>query len=269
MGRHSTAPWSVRIALYSDLHLEMLPSGWEPPALDVDVVMLAGDISSHTQGIEWAAQTFRATSPKATVLYVAGNHEYYGAEFYGVGSEMREIAAQFGVTLLENDKIEIQGVRFLGTTLWSDFKLYGSDEWTARSLHVARDSLSDYTMIRKPGGLMEPQDAVALHEKAAAWLADELAKPFEGKTVVVTHFAPHRRCVAAKYDGDLLTPYFTVDMSPLMRRHKIDLWAFGHTHYNIDFVGDNGCRIVSNQRGYPSDLRFPDSSFRPDLVIEL
>ena len=46
----------MRFALYSDLHLEH--ASWNPPRLDVDVVILAGDIDRHTRGIEWAAKTF-------------------------------------------------------------------------------------------------------------------------------------------------------------------------------------------------------------------
>jgi len=66
-----------------------------------------------------------------------------------------------------------------------------------------------------------------------------------------------------------VTPYFTTDMAPLMERHPIDLWVFGHTHYNVDFVAEGGCRVVSNQRGYPRDVALRDNGFRPGMVIEL
>ncbi|MHB8167383.1 MAG: hypothetical protein ACYDDT_11540, partial [Sulfuricella sp.] len=86
------------------------------------------------------------------------------------------------------------------------------------------------------------------------------------KTVVVTHFSPHRGCVAAQFDGKPLTPYFTVDLAPLMQKYQIALWTFGHTHHNVDFLAGNGCRVISNQLGYPSER---NRDFRDDLLIEV
>lgn len=258
----------MKLALYSDLHLEMMPSAWRPPQIETDVVILAGDIGTHTHGIRWAAETFLSRSPAPQVIYVAGNHEYDGAQLPGLTQEMRQVAARLGVTFLDNNTLEWEGVRFLGTTLWSDYQLYGS-ELAVRSLQEARYAISDYSTIRKRGRLIEPRDTVVLHQKASAWLTKELTKPFPGKTVVITHFAPHRGCVATQHEGDLLTPYFTTDMAPLIQRHRIDLWVFGHTHHNVDFGAENGCRVVSNQRGYPRDVALGDNGFRVGLVIEV
>lgn len=158
----------MRIALYSDLHLEMLSDSWQPPALNVDVVILAGDIGSHTQGIEWGAKTFLHSLAAPTVLYVAGNHEYYGADIHQLTHEMRATSDRVGVRFLENDTVVIGNIRFLGTTLWSNFKLYGSDAWTARSIAAATDSISDYRLIRKNDGFISVEDTIAIHEKAAA-----------------------------------------------------------------------------------------------------
>ncbi|ARU32424.1 hypothetical protein CAP31_12490 [Sulfuriferula sp. AH1] len=251
----------MKLALYSDLHLEFLFPGWEPPALDVDVIILAGDIDKHVRGIEWAAATF----PDKPVIYVVGNHEFYDADI-GIISDMRKTAARLGIHFLENDAIKIEGVRFLGTTLWSDFALYGN---SGDAMRVAQRYINDYSEIRKQGGLIEPEDTAALYHTAAAWLDDELSKPFHGKTVVVTHFAPHRGCVAAEFVGGALTPYFTADMAPLMAKHKIALWAFGHTHGNVDFESEHGCRIISNQRGYPNEFSKSGNGFRENLVIDV
>lgn len=261
----------LRIALYSDLHLEMMmhPKGrptWAPPALAVDVVILAGDIDSHTHGIDWAGKAFCQTPEPPAIIYIPGNHEYYGKHHQALTADMRKVAKRAGVHFLENDTIEIAGVRFLGTALWSDFMLYGTDEEMICSIHTAKHEISDFSAIfRADGKFIEPQDAIKLHLEARDFLGRELAKPFEGKTVVVTHFSPHRGCVAAQFEGGPLTPYFTVDMSPLMRQHKIELWAFGHTHHNVDFI-ESGCRVVSNQRGYPRDGQH---GFRKDLIIEI
>lgn len=261
----------MRIALYSDLHLEMVMHrkgalAWEPPVLDVGVVILAGDIDSRTHGIEWAATAFRKWPASPEIVYVVGNHEYYGAHIPELTTELRKTAKRLGVHFLENDSIEIDGVRFLGTALWSDFQLYG-DEYRINSMTMAKNHISDYsTIFGSDKKFIEPHDTIQLYRKARAFLERQLAMPFDGKTVVVTHFAPHRGCVEARFDGEALTPYFTVDMYPLMQKHPIALWAFGHTHGNVDFVAEGGCRVISNQRGYPSEL---NSNFRDNLVIEV
>ena len=76
----------MKFALYSDLHLEVKP--WTPPELDVDVVILAGDIGIHTRGLAWAGKTF-----EQPVIYVAGNHEYYEAQL-GMLAELKKPAQE-------------------------------------------------------------------------------------------------------------------------------------------------------------------------------
>ena len=250
----------MRCALYSDLHLEI--KGWVPPLLDVDVVILAGDIGSHTHGLAWAAATFMQP-----VIYVAGNHEYYDAHLGMLAELQKPSWAQSGTYFLEKRSLALNGVRFLGCTLWSGFDLYGADKADAY-MAIAKRGINDYWMIHTRGGKrMEPRDTLRLHRTALRWLDAERAKPFDGKTVVVTHFAPHRGCVAPQYEGGDVTPYFVTDLSRLMQKHRIGVWCHGHTHTNHDFVAEGGCRVISNQLGYPSERA--SGGFRDDLVIEI
>lgn len=250
----------MRFALYSDLHLEI--KAWEPPTLDVDLIILAGDIGSHTRGLAWAATTFQQP-----VLYVAGNHEYYEAHL-GMLAELQKPAWEHsGTYFLEKRSVELNGVRFLGCTLWSGFDLYGADK-TDAYMAVAKRGINDYWMIHAKGGKkLEPRDTLKLHRNAVRWLDAELSKPYHGKTVVVTHFAPHRGCVAAQHEGSDMSPYFVTDLSRLMQKHRIDVWCHGHTHTNNDYMAEGGYRIISNQLGYPSEQA--RIGFRNDLVIEL
>ena len=246
----------MKIALYSDLHRELAgfeSQLWEPPELDVDVVILAGDIGSHTRGLLWASSAFQQP-----VIYVAGNHEYYDAHL-GLLNEMQKPAWEHsGVHFLERRSLELGGtpgvlasqrVRFLGCTLWSGFDLQGADKADAY-MDVAKRGINDYWMILARGGKhLEPRDTLKLHRTAVRWLDAELAKPFDGKTVVITHFAPHRGCVAPEHQDSDVSPYFVTDLSRLMGRHKIDVWCHGHTHTNNDFIAEGGCRVISNQLG--------------------
>ena len=256
-----------RFALYSDLHLELMRGGlWQPPSLDVDAVILAGDIGSHTHGLTWATETFAHWPGKPAVVYVAGNHEYYDASLR-VLDELRQPQWQeAGVHFLENAILELPGVRILGCTLWSGFDLYGKD-YAHVSMAQAQHSINDYWIVQdREGQRLTPRDTLRLHRESVQWLDHELSKPFNGKSIVVTHFAPHRRCVAPQYDGSDLSPYFVTNLAWLMEKHRIDVWAFGHTHTNVDFVAEGACRVVSNQMGYRGE-DVPD--FLPELVIEI
>lgn len=254
----------MRIALFSDLHLEFMHYElWQPPALDVDLVILAGDIDKHDKGIEWARIAF----PDTRIIYVSGNHELYNGSVRGDLAQMRRTAARAGIDFLENDTVVIDGVRFLGAIGWSDFALYGEGECQAIAMNAAQRSINDYRLIRgSDGHPLEPRETARLHRETVAFLTAELAKPFDGKTIVVTHFSPHRGTIHPMYGGDKLTPYFCADMSWLMEKHKIDLWIFGHSHTNANFIAEGGCRVLSNQRGYAHEAGI--NGFREDFVIE-
>jgi len=258
----------MRIALYSDLHLELLREAWQPPETTADIVILAGDIGKHTHGLKWAAQAFqRKDGTRPHVVYVAGNHEYYDAHLGLLHEMQKPIWQENGVEFLEKRTLELPGVRILGCTLWSGFTLFGTERAEIYMRH-AKHSVNDYWLIHaRQGKRLEPMDTWRMHRTAVDWLDLELAKPFEGATVVVTHFAPHRKCVAPQHENSYLSPYFNTDLAWLMKKHRIDLWCHGHTHTNNDFVAENECRVVSNQRGYPFEVA--SGGFREDLVIPL
>src|SRR6266850_2298859 len=106
----------LRIRIYSDLHLEFAP--FVPPANDAGVIVLAGDIGNGAAGIEWAREAF-----SGPVIYLAGNHEYYEGEFEAVQQAMGTAAREFAVMLLDCSEAVVDGVRFLGCTLWTDYSL--------------------------------------------------------------------------------------------------------------------------------------------------
>lgn len=264
----------MKIALFSDIHNEAgLGVPWVPPASaeDADLVILAGDVGGHTHGLEWAARSFM----RQPIVYVSGNHEYYGAHL-GLLDEMRRKAKSLEIHFLERNVAEFDGVRVLGCTLWSGFTLYGGGIDQAYAMNEAGRCISDYVMIYARGAkLLEPRDTAAIYRTSVSWLSQELSKHFDGKTVVVTHFAPHIGCIAPQHEGDLITAYFVANMAWMMEKYKIDVWCHGHTHTNTDFIAEGGCRVVSNQLGYPSErtrtrggIEF-DTGFRRDLMIEV
>jgi 3',5'-cyclic AMP phosphodiesterase CpdA len=251
----------MRIRPLSDLHLEF--QGWVPPSAPADVVVLAGDIDVGVAGVIWGRRCF----PDSAVVYVPGNHEFYDSELEHTLAALHRTARTHDVHLLDRGRVEIAGVRFLGTTLWTDFALYGAEPGAiARAMAFAERAMIDYRAIRyRDDGLLVPGDTLELHRLQLAWLAQQLAQPFAGSTVVVTHHLPGLKSVHPRYAGDMLNTAFASDLSDLLRA-PVALWIHGHTHESMDYVV-NGTRVVCNPRGYlPHE---PNSSFDPNLVIEI
>lgn len=237
----------MKILLYSDLHMEM--DGFMIIGeTDADVIVLAGDINVGTRGLRWATEEAEDTGKP--VIYVAGNHEYYRKEYFTLQAELREMAAQHeNVYFLEEDEVVIDGVRFLGATLWTDYK--ATTEFSQEAnMGIAGVSLNDHRLIRYGDEQFTPEHALALNQNSVAWLTEKLDTPFEGKTVVVTHHGPSLKSAHPTYGLNQLSTAFISNLDDLVE--KADVWCFGHTHSGIDTkVGK--CRLVSNQRGYPME----------------
>jgi DNA repair exonuclease SbcCD nuclease subunit len=251
----------MKLRVLSDLHLEF--QDWRPPKVPADVIVLAGDIHSGIDGILWGRQHF----PEMPIVYVPGNHEFYGREMETTLTELRRTAKTHRVHLLDGDAVVIEGVRILGATLWTDFALYGAEpSLVARAKAIAQQAMADYFVIRRHGNaLLAPEDTQQIHQLQARWLARELEKPFAGATVVVTHHLPLAKSVHARYEGDALNPSFASDLSRLVRT-PVKLWIHGHTHESMDYAVA-GTRVLCNPRGYlPQE---PNARFKPRLVVEI
>lgn len=241
----------MKILLYSDLHMEMGEFiGIE--YAEADVVVLAGDINIGTKGLWWAVK--KAKELDKPFIYVAGNHEYYRKEYFTLQAELREMAEQHdNVYFLEEDEVIIDGVRFLGATLWTDYKVQSESSQEANMI-AARDSLNDHRVIHYGNEPFMPAHALEIHQHTVAWLTEKLDTSFDGKTVVVTHHGPSLKSAHPEYGINQLSSAFISDLDDLVE--KADVWCFGHTHAGIDTqVGK--CRLVSNQRGYPME-RLPE-----------
>ncbi len=244
----------MRIAVFSDLHREIWP--FEPGPLDADVVVLAGDVDNGTRGIDWARKAF-----EAPVLYVAGNHEYYEGEFAEVQAALSSSARPGSVDVLDCSERVFGGVRFLGCTLWTDYSLASPAE-RADVIERSRRYNPDHAAIRYGAGGFSPEHAIELCTRHRSWLEQKLGEPCAQTTVVVTHFAPHPRSIARKFENDPANPGFIVPLERLMGQAA--LWIHGHTHTAFDYVVE-GTRILCNPRGYPDEA----TGFDASCVIEV
>lgn len=265
----------MKIQLLSDLHLEANPHFVPEPAPGADVLVLAGDIGSYQEGGQLGDEDFGLArfSPlpqwgawPTPVLFVPGNHEYDAQDWDEAHQRLRRTCDKLGIAWLERETLVLNQVRFVGTTLWSDFDALADHEQTdslTRRLQLRDKAFRAANFyLRKTGGtrsgeafLAEPMRAQAL--ACQEWLQAALSTPFAGTTVAVTHFAPSLRSADPRYGLVPGTAGFCNALDHLLPHAQ--LWLHGHLHAPSDYTVSGTdpatkapwqCRVVANPLGY-------------------
>lgn len=263
----------------SDLHLETQPAFEPMPAPGADLLILAGDIGSYQRGSRLVEPDFGLArfSPgngwPCEVLYVPGNHEYDNLDFDETHARLRESCERLGITWLEREVIVRGRIRFVGTTLWSDFDAFVTDEDRAHPQRVEHKRAKAYRAANYYLGKAATMRGGELwlapgwREQGLVcqeWLRRALAQPFDGTTVVVTHFAPTLRSADPRYGLMPGTAGFCNSLDEWLPHAQY--WLHGHLHHQQDYV-ERGCRVIANTLGYAS--KGEQEGFRPQLVIDV
>jgi predicted phosphodiesterase len=260
----------LRLWILSDLHLE-LTRGWDLPAAgdrpNYHVLVVAGDLLPKAErGVAWLLE--RVTD--RPVVFVCGNHEFYGCDIDRTVEKARALAAGTHVHILQNDTVQIEGVTFIGATFWTDFNLFGDP---GRAMVAAAEYMNDYKKIRTGGYVyrLRPSHALQRHQQSRRFIADELRKPKTGLRVVVTHMSPHRSAIRPAFDEEITSAAYSSDASDLLAM-GVDAWIYGHTHDTRDEMIGN-TRLITNAKGYgpwpPKELTPDNPNFDPNFVIEI
>ena len=261
----------MRIWIFSGLHIEQ--SRWDipDPAPEYDVLIAAGDIHDPlSAGVRWLAE--RAGG--RPVIYVPGNHEWYAhRQPFTVSDEAKRgqaLADRLGIHLLQDREIVIEGVRFLGSTLWTDYAIYGNP---VAAMRHAQNEMNDHRVIfpTVAGKPLTPEDALSWHKQSLFWLGEALRVPCDSRTVVVTHHLPHPKSIHPRFARDPLNPAFCSDLSGLVESSGAVLWVHGHTHESCDYrAGET--RVVCNPKGYgpvQAGGRYENAAFDARFVVEI
>lgn len=261
----------MRVLIVSDLHLEF----WKEhtpvnifrnsPEPKPDVVILAGDIHNGAKAVRWAAEMFAGIQ----VIYVMGNHEAYGSSIEQTEKEILNECAKFeNVQFLNCNEFIFKNVRFLGCTLWTDFKLFGAEKLQEAMIESAL-YVNDYNAIRlKAKGYrkLSTNDTAGIFSQHKNWLKSKLDETFDGKTVVITHMCPSFQSVHDRYKSSLASAAFSSNLEELVV--KADYWIHGHTHDSYDYVIDK-CRVICNPCGYPFRTGSPENKdFNPIFIVD-
>ncbi|HEX5223389.1 MAG TPA: metallophosphoesterase [Verrucomicrobiae bacterium] len=246
----------MRVHIISDLHLEFAP--FQRNKVDADVVVLAGDAHNGLSGIKWILKNF----PEQPVIYVLGNHEFYGHKIPKLISEVKARARGSNVHVLENDAVRIGNVTFLGATLWTDFRLNGELD---RADAAAQAGMEDFQQIKVTPSYrrFRPRDARQIHARSLQWLGQQV-QAARGKVVVVTHHAPSPQSIPLGFCDHWLNPAFASNLESFIAKSGIKFWIHGHVHSRSDYVVGT-TRIVANPRGFRDEI----TDFDPRLVLKL
>lgn len=267
----------MNLQLLSDLHMEVHPRLQIAPAPGADVLVLAGDIGSYQTGSLLTEADFglKRFSPRhgwpTPVIFLPGNHEYDGSDFDETHARLRGLCELFDIHWLERETLIIDSVRFVGTTLWTDFDALvdpTDDLGTALKKRGKAMRAANY-YLQKAGATRagSPFLAEQIREHGLAcqdWLREALASPFEGSTVAVTHFAPTLASADPRYGLIPGTAGFCNALDNLLP--LADVWLHGHLHCPFDYVRD-GCRVVANPLGYA--MKSEQDGFRPSALIAI
>lgn len=255
----------MKLHIVSDLHLEF--GRLVLPEVEAQVLVLAGDIGLGTQGVEWAKQY---SDKYEKIIYVAGNHEYYGYHMESVQEAIAKSVANTNIVFLDNSVLSYQGIDFIGSTLWIDFCLYGKEPvFVEKAKELVSMSLNDFRQIGYQQKYFSVDDAQQLCVDNQVFLKNALlaANTRNAKKVVITHHAPSRQSIAKRYEGDIINCGFINDFDSLVAQSN--LWIHGHTHSSFDY-GLHDSRVVCNPRGYSKHQdRQENVEFKLDLVVEV
>lgn len=242
----------MRCQIFSDLHLGTYPMKPIGIADDVRAVIVAGDVS---EGAIEAFQGIRRIVPlRIPVIMVLGNHEFYRSFINEELKEALAIAHHFNIELLADTTKIVGGVRFVGSTLWTDYKIFG-DVNQASVMGACAKGMNDHRLIgwrKQPWLRFRPQEAAYLHNRSRNFIQATLATKFDGPTVAVTHHAVHWNSVHPNFREDLLTGAYASDLSSVIETDGPELWVHGHLHNSSDYcIGTT--RVVCNPHGYGSE----------------
>lgn len=246
----------------SDLHLEF-PQNREwleahPLEPCADVLLLAGDVLPFSASMQYRKVLQRLVKPFREVVWLPGNHEYYGGVLDDAQLE-RDEAVKPNLRLMHNRVLHYPGVRLLLTTLWASISQMNEG--------MMRRQVSDYDAIRHRKDLLLPAHSTRYHGQCLTWLRAELAQPFDGATVVVTHHVPTLANYPAEFAGSPLNEAFAVELRELIEANAIAAWIYGHHHRNTPEFAVGGTRMLTNQLGYVA--MGEQRGFRTDALLQV
>lgn len=250
----------MKIQYVSDLHKEAGNGVFTADNVTGDVLVIAGDLHISPRKIGIILSNLPSHIPKLMVL---GNHEYWGCD--GMGKRAVEIRSAVATGcrrgyVLENDTVVLNGVRFIGCTLWTDID-------NGKEIFAAKHGMGDYHAIRENGEDIRPGHTIRMHEESRRFLEKELSEKFNGPTAVITHHAPSWASIAPEYIGNPLNACFAANCDDIVLKYQPKVWIHGHMHSTLRYQMGTTL-VVCNPYGYQLG-GMVNSEFDPHAEVEV
>jgi predicted phosphohydrolase len=269
----------MRVWIISDLHTSRLELLHPRPLVvpQADICICAGDVADN---IERTVDFLHAEiAPHMKVVATLGNHDFYGSSIDRALEYAKKWTAGTNVHVLENESFERNDLRIIGATLWTDYEISahaaGHLPIDARREVAVRECsrvMRDFFEIHRSderkdgeGGFVTAKELISRHHTSRAYIESELAKPFKGSSIVLTHHAPSARSLDPRFDGQISNAAFSSDLTDVIWTGRPHIWIHGHIHRFSDY-GERDTRVLCNPRGYHREAG--TSGFRPGFVIE-
>lgn len=254
---------------------------WYPMKKDDDLdttYVIAGDIwldgrfihRLDSSGESWISKISRQFK---YVVLVLGNHDYWGCHLSEEPTKLKRLISDQGlanVFLLEKDVVVLDQVKFVGSTLWTDYNRH--DPFVMMTAESRAMNYKDYRFIKAGAGYrkVKAQDLYIAHQTAKSFIFRNATRDYsEQKVVVVTHMSPSYQSVKDQYRQphwqDLNYLYYSdLENQIFDDGQEIDFWFHGHMHHTKSYhIGHTN--VILNSRGYANE----NTLFDPILSIEL
>jgi len=248
----------LKIQIMSDIHKDQ--RGDIPQfSREADAIVIAGDIANNGKGVD---KFFNMVdnSVKVPVIVVLGNHDYYSYRynsFVKAVEDYKEMASKYSnIHILARETLEIDGVNFIGATLWTDYD-------KGRGISTAISAMPCFRYLRVDDRLVNYQDILDEYNKDVAFIGNSLSNSL--KNVVITHHVPTFNHIPNKYKNNRLNGSFCTNLDDFIMDNQPDVWVCGHTHTN--FTGQMGeCTLYCNPWGYSFEKQ---TGYLENFMIEV
>ena len=258
----------MKIQILSDLHIEFQDHNiqYNDDAKET-VLVLAGDCFLFKNSTKYVEILSQYCNIFKHVLLIPGNHEFYKSSIIRGPEKLSQGIEYAGIknfTLLNKSSTTIDGVKFVGCTLWADF------ERDPAIKNLAQEKMNDYKRIRH--GTTEipwkrklnTNDTLGLHLEHKQFIENEIQE----RTVVITHHAPSYESIAEEFKGDMLNGAYMSELDEMIKEKNPVLWIHGHVHNSFDYyIGST--RVLCNPKGYPDTEGSENKNFQEVLIVEI
>ena len=232
------------------------------------VLLLAGDIGTQRIALEVDAVLIQAAEQFKEVIYIPGNHEFYGGEYPGTWDRKVEHIKKLhldNVLLIDQGVVKVGEYLFIGATMWTALDetpgVRLAAEWYMNDYRMATDTITK--------GKLTTWRTIVDHKQAVEYIFGmcKWARYNKLIPVVMTHHAPAHGSIAPEFKGDELNGAYFTDLEYRITEEGPVLWVHGHMHNKFDYmVGDT--RVVTNPRGYVMGER-ENKDFDPEFTLEV